>query len=108
MKKRNNKTLKKLKDCRKILFVLAIVSFSISLITPVYAASDPLTVINNLSNFMFGMIRGRGMIITGYSIVQIGLSFMTHDPSQRANGFLFVAGGLLITFAKEILGIITG
>jgi hypothetical protein len=28
--------------------------------------------------------------------------------SQRANGFLTLAGGIIITFAKEILTLITG
>lgn len=74
----------------------------------VYAADDPLSVINNLSNFIFGLIRAVGMIILGFSIVQIGLSIKSHDPSQRANGFLTLAGGVVITFAKEILNIIVG
>ena len=30
------------------------------------------------------------------------------DSSQRANGFLTLAGGVIITFAKEILTLITG
>ena len=58
-----------------------------------FAASDPLTVVNNLSDFIFGLIR---------------LSLKSHDPSQRANGFLTLAGGVVITFAKEILTLITG
>ena len=33
---------------------------------------------------------------------------LTHDPSQRANGFLTLAGGIVITFTKEILDIIVG
>lgn len=76
--------------------------------TVVLAADDPLTVVNNLSNFIFGLIRAVGMIILGFSIVQIGLSIKSHDPSQRANGFLTLAGGIVITFAKEILNMITG
>ncbi len=74
----------------------------------VFAADDPLTVVNNLSDFIFGLIRAIGMILLGFGIVQIGLSLKSHDPSQRANGFLTVAGGIVITFAKEILGLITG
>lgn len=69
---------------------------------------DPLTVVNNLSTFMFGLIRAVGLILLGFGIVQIGLSLKSHDPSQRANGFLTVAGGIVITFAKEILNLITG
>ena len=76
--------------------------------TPVHAAGDPLTVINNLSNFIFGLIRAIGMILLGFGIVQIGLSLKSHDPSQRANGFMTLAGGVVITFAKEILDIIVG
>ena len=72
------------------------------------AAGDPLTVINNLSDFIFGLVRAVGLIMLGFGIVQIGLSLKSHDPSQRANGFLTLAGGVVITFAKEILTLITG
>ena len=76
---------------------------------PAFAAgSDPLTVVNNLSDFIFGLIRAIGMILLGFGIVQVGLSLKSHDPSQRANGFLTLAGGVIITFAKEILTLITG
>ena len=72
------------------------------------AVGDPLTVVNNLSTFIFGMIRAVGMILLGWGIVQVGLSLQSHDPSQRSNGFLTLAGGIIITFAKEILTMITG
>ena len=72
------------------------------------ATDDPVTVVNNLSNFIFGLIRAIGLILLGFGIVQIGLSLKSHDPSQRANGFLTLAGGVIITFAKEILNLITG
>lgn len=75
---------------------------------PVLASNDPLRVVNNLSDFIFGLIRAIGMILLGFGIVQIGLSLKSHDPSQRANGFLTMAGGVIITFAKEILDLITG
>lgn len=71
------------------------------------AADDPLAVINNLSTFMFSVIRAIGVILLGFGIVQIGLSLKGHDPSQRANGFMTVAGGVIIMFAKEILELIT-
>lgn len=73
-----------------------------------FAASDPLTVVNNLSDFIFGLIRAVGLILLGWGIVQVGLSLQSHDPSQRSNGFLTLAGGIVITFAKEILTLITG
>ncbi|WP_415991674.1 formate hydrogenlyase [Adlercreutzia equolifaciens] len=72
-----------------------------------WAAGDPLTAVNNLSTFIFALIRAIGLILLGFGIVQVGLSLKSHDPSQRANGFLTLAGGLVITFAKEILDLIT-
>ncbi|MCI8524809.1 MAG: glutamyl-tRNA amidotransferase [Oscillospiraceae bacterium] len=72
------------------------------------AADDPLTVVGNLSTFIFGLIRAVGIILLGWGIVQVGLSIQSHDPSQRSNGFLTVAGGIVVTFSKEILDLITG
>lgn len=72
------------------------------------AGGDPLTVVNNLSDFIFSVIRAIGLILLGFGVLQIGLSLKSHDPSQRANGMLTVAGGIVITFAKEILTLITG
>ena len=99
--------MKKTKTIRKVVFyaytaLLLITNF----ITPIYAANDPVTVVNNFSDFMFGLIRAIGMILLGFGIVQVGLSLKSHDPSQRANGFLTLAGGVIITFAKEILDLI--
>ena len=80
----------------------------ITFFSPAYAETDPLQVVNNLSDFIFGLIRAIGLILLGFGIVQVGLSLKSHDPSQRANGFLTFAGGIIITFAKEILNLITG
>ena len=87
-----------------------VVALTLVFATPItaFAADDPLTVVNNLSDFIFGLIRAIGLILLGFGIVQVGLSLKSHDPSQRANGFLTVAGGIIITFAKEILSLITG
>jgi len=76
--------------------------------TPVIAADDPLQIVGNLSDFIFSLIRAVGLILLGFGILQVGLSFQSHDPSQRSNGILTIAGGIVITFAKEILSLITG
>ena len=73
-----------------------------------YAAGDPISTVNKLSDFIFSLIRAIGLILLGLGIMQVGLSLKSHDPSQRANGFLTVAGGIIITFTKEILTMITG
>ena len=79
-----------------------------SITTTAFAADDPLAVVNNFSEFIFGLIRAIGIILLAFGIVQVGLSLKSHDPSQRANGFLTLAGGIIITFTKEILNLITG
>lgn len=88
--------------------VIAALTLVMSMSVTAFAAGDPITVVNNLSDFIFGLIRAIGLILLGFGIVQVGLSLKSHDPSQRANGFLTLAGGVIITFAKEILTLITG
>jgi len=87
-------------------FCALILCFSFASVA--HAADDPIAVVNNLSDFIFSIIRAIGIILLGFGILQIGLSLKSHDPSQRANGMLTVAGGIVITFAKEILTLITG
>ena len=88
------------------IFSVLVLVFSFS--TVAFATNDPLEVINNLSEFIFGLIRAIGIILLASGIVQVGLALKSHDPSQRANGFLTLAGGIIITFAREILTLITG
>jgi hypothetical protein len=87
-------------------FCALVLAFSFT--ATAFAADDPIQVVNNLSEFIFGLIRAIGIILLAFGIVQVGLSLKSHDPSQRANGFLTLAGGIIITFAKEILNLITG
>ena len=98
----NKKTKTKL-----AIYIALVLTFNFGF-TPVFAAGDPISVVNNLSDFIFSLIRAIGMILLGFGVVQIGLSLKSHDPSQRANGFLTLAGGVIITFAKEILNLIVG
>ena len=90
--------------CTAVMALTLVVGTSVT----AFAANDPIAVVNNLSDFIFGLVRAVGMIMLGFGIVQIGLSLKSHDPSQRANGFLTLTGGVVITFAKEILTLITG
>lgn len=107
---RSNHTLTgKVRSGFKVYATLVVcIAICVALAVCAFAADDPLKVVTKLSTFMFGLIRAIGMILLGFGIVQVGLSFKSHDPSQRANGFLTVAGGILITFAKQILDLITG
>jgi hypothetical protein len=101
-------TNKTKKGFRAYATLIVAITFLASFTTTAFASNDPIAVVNNLSNFIFGLIRAIGLILLGFGIVQIGLSLKSHDPSQRANGFLTLAGGVIITFAREILTLITG
>ena len=103
----NNKSFER--KAKRIYSIFACVALLLAVTAvPALAVDDPLTVVNNLSTFIFSLIRAIGMILLGWGIVQVGLSFQSHDPSQRSQGFLTLAGGLVITFAKEILDMIVG
>ena len=117
MKNKDNKNRAILSPKGKKAFrVFAIVTLAVcmmlSMTVAVFAApeegGDPISVVNNLSDFIFGLIRAVGIILLGWGIVQVGMSFSSHDPSQRSNGFLTLAGGVVITFAREILNLIRG
>ncbi len=86
-------------------FYTAIVAVALCTVlsSTVLAADDPLTIVNNLSDFVFSCIRAIGIIVLGWGLVQVGMSIQSHDASQRTQGFLCLFGGLVITFAKEIL-----
>ena len=103
----NNKNFER--KAKRVYSVFACVALLlVATAVPALAADDPLTVVNNLSDFIFSLIRAIGLILLGFGILQVGLSLKSHDPSQRANGMLTVAGGIVITFTKEILSLITG
>ena len=93
---------------KKKIILMVLLTMFITTNTVHAASTDPLAVINNLSEFIFSVIRAVGLILLGFGIVQIGLSLNSHDASQRANGFMTLAGGVIIMFAKEILTLITG
>lgn len=110
---KENKEIKKGSLMKKVLKRGAliggyVVALNVAQQLQVFAADDPISVVNNLSDFIFGLIRAVGMIILGFGVVQVGMSLKSHDPTQRANGIMTLAGGIVITFAKEILSIITG
>ena len=96
---------KKLKKRYRMAVVAAVISLSCT-VSAFAVGTDPLTIVNNLSDFIFSIIKAIGVIILGWGIVQVGMSIQSHDASQRTQGFLCLFGGLLIAFAKEILAMI--
>lgn len=90
---------------RLYLVAATVVAAAFVMAMPAFA-DDPLTTINNLSDFVFSAIKAIGAILLGFGIVQIGLALKGHDASQRAQGFMTFFGGVVIYFAKDILDMI--
>jgi hypothetical protein len=88
--------------------IFCVMALCFSVASVARAADDPVKVVENLSDFIFSIIRAVGLILLGFGILQVGLSLKSHDPSQKANGMLTCTGGILIVFTKEILNLITG
>lgn len=105
MKKRNTSNLKVgRKKARRLMAVWTALVLTVGVLAaPAFAAGDPLGIVNNLSDFIFSIIKALGIIILGWGIVQVGMSIQSHDASQRTQGFLCLFGGLMIAFSKEIL-----
>ena len=100
----SNTSLNTRSKARRYMAVWTALVLSLCLFTvPAFAAGDPLDIVNNLSDFIFSIIKALGVIILGWGIVQVGMSIQSHDASQRTQGFLCLFGGLMIAFAKEIL-----
>ena len=104
MKKTSLNTTKVTDRKIKRLYLVAatVVAAAFVMAMPAFA-DDPLTTINNLSDFVFSAIKAIGAILLGFGIVQIGLALKGHDASQRAQGFMTFFGGVVIYFAKDIL-----
>ena len=67
-----------------VIYAIMVVSFILCACVA-YAAGDPISTVNKLSEFIFSLIRAIGLILLGLGIMQVGLSLKSHDPSQRAN-----------------------
>ncbi len=83
---------------KKLLYTaLSAAVFILSMSISVFAEEEnPLTILSNLEEFIFGIIRGIGIIT----------SFPTHDPSQRTMGIMTFAGGIIAAFSRQILTLI--
>ena len=100
---KNNSQFKKNKKYIERYYKVAIVMGLLLYTIPVYAADDPISVISNLSDLIFGITKAAGIIIMGFSAVQFGISLKNQDPSQKSNSVLSVIGGAIIYLSKEII-----
>lgn len=110
----NTRTVTSIKSNKKLYKAFAVMIMVVILITSTAiiafadgsaddnSVTDALT---NLSDFIIAVIKIVGFIIAIYGIVQLALSLIQHDGSQRIQHLMFVGVGAIIFFAKEILEI---
>ena len=59
--------------------------------------------INSIKDIIKDVVVAAGAVLALFGVVQIGVSISQHDSQQRINGFLFLAGGIIVAFAPTIL-----
>lgn len=69
------------KKMKRNFVIFSVIVMIFSMTTTAFATDDPIAVVNNLSEFIFGLIRAIGIILLAFGIVQVGLSLKSHDPS---------------------------
>ena len=99
--------MKKNKKFRIYMCVVIVIALLFGVTNCVQAADDPLDVVNNLSSFLFGLLKAVGTIVLGFGVYQFGMSLKSQDPTQKVNGLMTIVGGGIMAFTKEILDIIT-
>ena len=106
--KEKEKQQNKLKKTESKLKMLGLSLVPLLNISTVYAADDPIAAVNNLTNFIFTLVQSLVAIMLIFGVVQFGMSFKSHDASQRASSVMTIGGGLIICFSKAIITKILG
>lgn len=66
------------------------------------------TMFNNFNSFAEGIVVWVGRALLLFGAVKFGMSFQSHDPSQRSQGLLFVLSGVIVALAPQIISYIAG
>lgn len=98
--------MKQIKSKLYVFFTTMIIMLSMAV--PAFAAEkeetgDPIDIISNLDNVIFGVVKGIGIGFAAFGLFQIGTSIPSHDAGQRAIGIASVVGAILMIFAKQLL-----
>ena len=90
----------------KLKHAIAFIALSMLPVTNALAATDIVETLDNTQNLIFSIIRIIGIIGTAFGLLQFGMSFSSHDPSQRNTGIMCIVGGLIMALAEPILAAI--
>lgn len=64
---------------------------------------DITQMLNNTNTLMGTIITALGGIILLFGVANFGLSFLSHDPSQKATGLKCMVGGAIVASASSIV-----
>jgi hypothetical protein len=90
---------------RSVLSTLFVIMASCSFVLASGTSSDnpAAEAISNFTEIIVGIVTAIGVILAIWGVVQVGLSVPSHDTSQRASGFLALAGGIIVAVAPHIV-----
>ena len=107
---KNQKSIKRLMSLLSCAVMFALL-FTMSM--PVFAEDtttatqdDPITIIHNFSDLIFGIIAAVGGLMMVWGVVQFAMAVQQHDPSARMQAILVFIGGVLIATARFIVAFI--
>lgn len=63
---------------------------------------------DNLISFISGIVRIVGVALIIFGAVSFGIALANHDPGQRAQGLMSLAGGVVVFFAPSIIQFLQG
>ena len=63
---------------------------------------------DNLIGFVSGVARVIGIALVIFGAVSFGIALANHDPGQRAQGLMALAGGVVVFFAPNIISFLQG
>ena len=66
------------------------------------------TMFDNLIGFVGGVARVIGIALVIFGVVSFGIALANHDPGQRAQGLMALAGGVVVFFAPNIITFLQG
>lgn len=66
------------------------------------------TMFDNLIGFVGGVARVVGIALVIFGVVSFGIALANHDPGQRAQGLMALAGGVVVFFAPNIVAFLQG
>lgn len=69
----------------------------------IVAFADAKNAVEKLADQVFAIVKVVGVLVALLGMIMFGMSFQSHDSTQKVGGALLVAGGALIYFAEDIL-----